>query len=253
MKYILCILIFLALYTPRLVFAEAVDSDNDGLSDEQEIIYYTDSNNSDTDTDGFLDGEEVLNDYSPLVGNKKRTWQNDFDKDGLNDFLEIQFGTDVGKADTDGDGINDYDEVMKGMNPLDSNPEAKFERSLVVNLSIQQMYYVVDNKRVLTIPVSTGNPSTPTPKGEFKIFQKVPVKRYKGADYDLPGVKWNMHFKPGYFIHSAYWHNDFGKKTRSHGCVNVGLKDAALLYKYIDVGVHVLITGTTPKKRVVGT
>lgn len=256
MKYFFYVLIFFALCTPRFVLAEslAADSDSDGLIDQQEInLYHTDPENADTDNDGFFDGDEIHNGYSPLFGDKKKLYQVDSDGDGLNDLLEIAFGTDLTKKDTDDDGISDYDEVMKGLNPLDPNREAKFVRSLEVNLSIQQMYYVVDNKRVLTIPVSTGNPSTPTPTGAFKIFEKVPVKRYRGADYDLPNVKWNMQFKPGYFIHSAYWHNDFGKKTRSHGCVNTGLKDAELLYKYIDIGVPVLITGTTPKKRVVGT
>ena len=43
----------------------SLDSDNDGLTDEQELIYGTDKNNSDTDGDGFLDGAEVKNGYNP--------------------------------------------------------------------------------------------------------------------------------------------------------------------------------------------
>jgi hypothetical protein len=44
-----------------------VDSDNDGLSDKNEInLYQTDPNNPDTDSDGYLDGEEVNNGYNPL-------------------------------------------------------------------------------------------------------------------------------------------------------------------------------------------
>jgi hypothetical protein len=41
------------------------DSDNDGLSDQMEIFYKTDPNNPDTDADGYKDGEEVINGYSP--------------------------------------------------------------------------------------------------------------------------------------------------------------------------------------------
>lgn len=44
------------------------DSDNDGLSDRDEIIYGTDSYNKDTDGDGYLDGEEVVTGYDPLDG-----------------------------------------------------------------------------------------------------------------------------------------------------------------------------------------
>ena len=44
-----------------------VDTDNDGLSDVDEIYKYkTDPNNPDTDGDGYLDGEEIVNGYDPL-------------------------------------------------------------------------------------------------------------------------------------------------------------------------------------------
>ena len=36
----------------------------------------------------------------------------DTDKDGLNDFAEIWFGTDPKKADTDGDELTDFEEVF---------------------------------------------------------------------------------------------------------------------------------------------
>lgn len=43
-----------------------VDSDRDGLSDRDEIIYGTDPFNKDTDGDGFMDGEEVAAGTDPL-------------------------------------------------------------------------------------------------------------------------------------------------------------------------------------------
>lgn len=44
-----------------------LDSDGDGLSDVEEELYSTDPNLPDTDQDGFLDGSEVENLYSPLT------------------------------------------------------------------------------------------------------------------------------------------------------------------------------------------
>ena len=43
------------------------DSDLDGLTDDMEDHYGTDINNSDTDGDGYSDGDEVDNGYDPLV------------------------------------------------------------------------------------------------------------------------------------------------------------------------------------------
>lgn len=43
-----------------------VDTDNDGLTDKEEVkIYQTEPLNFDTDGDGYKDGQEVLNGYNP--------------------------------------------------------------------------------------------------------------------------------------------------------------------------------------------
>ncbi len=44
-----------------------IDSDNDGLSDDEEInIHKTDPNNPDTDSDGYSDKQEIDGGYDPL-------------------------------------------------------------------------------------------------------------------------------------------------------------------------------------------
>lgn len=255
MKNKILLFFVIIIFFPLVVSAEGLDMDNDGLTDQQEQKYYTDPNNPDTDKDGFPDGVEVEQGYSPLVGNKKRIYEVDYDKDGLSDWHEIWFHSDIGKTDTDGDGMDDFSEVMYGRDPIDaSTTSTKFYRGYEVNLTTQSLSYIVDKIKILTYPVSTGNPGTPTPPGQYSILRKVPVKRYVGTGYDLKNVKWNMEYKKGgYYIHAAYWHNDFGKRTHSHGCINMREKDVELLYRYTDIGVPVMVTGTTPKRYRVGT
>ena len=51
-----------------------VDTDEDGLTDSEELnIYNTNPNNADTDGDGFLDGEEVAGGSDPVDQNSKPT------------------------------------------------------------------------------------------------------------------------------------------------------------------------------------
>lgn len=70
---------------------ETVDSDQDGLTDEQEAGIGSDTNSYDTDGDGVSDGGEV------------------------------NAGTDPLDTDTDGDGFADKEELDVSTNPLDSS------------------------------------------------------------------------------------------------------------------------------------
>jgi RHS repeat-associated protein len=91
----------------------ALDSDGDGLSDDEEIALGTDPDDSDTDDDELSDGEEV-NQYQtdPLDA--------DMDDDGLSDGDEIKIHfTQPGNPDTDNDTYRDGEEVGYGTDPLD--------------------------------------------------------------------------------------------------------------------------------------
>jgi hypothetical protein len=239
------------------VFAQSLlDSDNDGLTDQEEQnVYFTDPHNADTDGDGYPDGLELQYDYSPHAGESTTLSQHDLDQDGLSDWIERWFGSSWNNADTDGDGISDFVEVAKGYHPAKPDGEVQvFDRNILVNLSTQRLAYVVDRKvKLFDFPVSTGNPGAETPNGIYEVGRMIAMKDYRGADYFVPDVAWNMEFLPMYYIHSAYWHNDFGVRTHSHGCVNLREPDAKALYEIMDPGVSVEIIGTTPSRYVVGT
>lgn len=174
----------------------------------------------------------------------------DSDKDGLADAIEVLLGADPTNPDSDGDGYKDGEEVNSGYNPLAGNKDKSLKRRVEVDLSRQQLYYYMDDVKIGTIPVSTGLLRMPTPTGEFKIMRKVPIIDYIGPGYNLPNTKWNLEFKRHYYLHGAYWHNQFGKKPMSHGCVNIAYKNAEKLYKFLDAGDEVKIFGKTPRSNV---
>ena len=90
---------------------EPVDTDGDGLSDEEEGELGTDPNDPDTDGDGISDYDEVLWGINPLSP--------DTDGDGLNDTEGSEYGTEPSLFDTDGDGFGDGEEVWSGTDPND--------------------------------------------------------------------------------------------------------------------------------------
>ena len=200
------------------------DSDNDGLSDHLEkAVYQTLPNDSDTDNDGFLDGQEIENGFSPWHGNKLRHEEVDTDKDGVNDLWELRLGMNVLKSDSDNDGQSDFDEINK-------NTELKKE--IIVDLENLSMKLVQNSIVLEEIGISSGRKGWETPKGMFNVISKVDKKNYFGH----PNIPYNLEFafSKGWkiYIHSAPWHNDFGKKNVSTGCVNVPQEKMKEIYAW---------------------
>ena len=130
-----------------------LDTDGDGITDQNESIAGTDPTNPDTDGDGENDAVEVGDPNNPTdtdgdgIIDALESSNNDQDGDGVNDEEdpantdpcvpnldagncdqdndgltndeEIAEGTDPTNPDTDGDGYNDGDELSSGTDPLD--------------------------------------------------------------------------------------------------------------------------------------
>lgn len=241
---IIFIFIIYILFVPKIAFGQdIVDTDADGLSDSDEInIYFTDPKNPDTDGDSYNDGLEISTDYSPRHADKKKLIQVDSDKDYLNDKWELTLGTGLMNPDTDGDLYLDGTEVAASYDP--QNPaQVKLEKLIKVNLKNQHLDYYFDGHLFGSFAISSGVASMPTPVGEFTILDKVPVKHYGGTGFDYPNTKWNLHFTTKtyrYYIHGAYWHNNFGHPM-SHGCVNVSYENMEALYWWAQIGTKVII------------
>lgn len=125
------------------------------------------------------------------------------------------------------------------------------DKRIQIDLTTQQLYAYNKDRLIYNFPVSSGK-WYPTPTGSFKPWAKLPFTRMKGGNpalgtyYNLPQVPYVVYFYKGYAIHGAYWHNNFGHPM-SHGCVNVSVKNAALLYNFIELDTPIVIAGLTPK------
>ena len=168
----------------------------------------------------------------------------DSDKDSLADDLELKFKTDANNPDSDYDGFKDGLEIDWGYNPL-SSTTAKLSQRIEIDLKKQRLYYFVSNIKWKEFTVSTGKASMPTPKGEFKIKNKV-VKAWS-KEYQLWMPYW-MGVTGAVGIHQLpIWPNGYREGEQhlgvavSHGCIRLGIKEAPYLFDRVTPGVNVKI------------
>jgi len=122
-----------------------------------------------------------------------------------------------------------------------------YEKWIEVDLGQQRLNAHVGNAVVYTTLVSTGLPTHPTPPGEYRIYTKLVkddmTNGLASGDeyYYLPAVPSVMYFLDGgYAIHGTYWHSNFGH-VMSHGCVNVSVDGAKLLFDWAPLGTRVVV------------
>jgi hypothetical protein len=125
------------------------------------------------------------------------------------------------------------------------------ERSILVDLSDQQMFLKLDDSVIKQFPVSTGKAATPTPTGTTYISLKQEVRVAGGSPhYIMP--KFMMFRTGGYGIHALpSLGNDggwFWTEARSHigipvshGCIRLLPEDADFAYEFADVGTKVVV------------
>ena len=244
-KIVIIFLISFLLVAPVLA-QNNLDSDNDGVPDEDEInIYHTDQFKADTDGDGYNDWQELNSGYSPLDPGDHKLENVDTDGDGLSDRMELNFHTDLTNPDTDGDGYKDGAEVDAGYDPAKPD-KIKLTKKIEINTGQEQkLYYFLGDVRMGEFRISSGKSSMQTPKGNFKIDGKA-LRAW--SKYGLWMPYW-MSLKNGYFgIHELpEWPNGTKEGANhlghpvSHGCVRLGVGPAKFLYNWAPIGMPVKI------------
>jgi len=119
-------------------------------------------------------------------------------------------------------------------------------RRIEVNISEQRAYLFENGAVVYSYPISSGLPGHDTNLGHFRIYAKVKNQNMgnpdltKAPNYYTPNVPNVSYFDGDEALHGAYWHHNFGHRM-SHGCVNMPLDAAALVYDWAPIGTEVWV------------
>ncbi len=129
----------------------------------------------------------------------------------------------------------------------------KLETYVECDLTRQNVWLYVNGECILDTPcVSGGVPNNETPPGIFHLTYKTlnATLRGRNADgsrYATPVSYW-MPFNGNIGFHDASWRNQktgFGGQIYtydgSHGCVNLPIESAKLLYQYIDYDMWIIL------------
>jgi len=123
----------------------------------------------------------------------------------------------------------------------------KKERRLEVDTTALKAYAYENDKVVKTFDVSPGKAGSETDPGHFKTYVKLASQNMGNEDttkapyYYTPNVPYVMYFNGSEGFHGAYWHNEFGIRPMSHGCVNMRVGDAEWLFNWTPVGTDVWV------------
>lgn len=121
----------------------------------------------------------------------------------------------------------------------------KLARRIEVNITQQHAYLYENGKVVYSYPISSGLVGHDTNLGHFRIYAKVALQdmgdpKLIKADYFTPNVPWISYFDADEALHGAYWHHNFGHRM-SHGCVNMPIPAAKLVYTWAPIGTEVWV------------
>jgi hypothetical protein len=109
------------------------------------------------------------------------------------------------------------------------------ERWVGVSLAEQTAVAYEGDHPVYAALIASGLPGTPTVQGVFRTWLRRETGKMAGPGYYIEDVTWTCYFYSGYSLHTAYWHDAFGK-PRSHGCVNMSPYDAWWIFQWSAAG-----------------
>ncbi|WP_051412103.1 L,D-transpeptidase [Halonatronum saccharophilum] len=111
-----------------------------------------------------------------------------------------------------------------------------------INTQEQKLYFMEGNKALTSYPIGIGSPETPTPKGTFRIKNKLKIygeEKNQFGDYWLGIDLWTK--GGGYGIHGSPYEDIEVTKQESRGCIRMRNEDVRELYYYLPLQSRVVI------------
>lgn len=116
-----------------------------------------------------------------------------------------------------------------------------------VDLENQKVYLYKNGRKLLESDCVSGNSGEPdceTPEGVYYVYYKASPDTLDGPGYSEDVSYW-MAFYGNYGLHDATWRDEFGgeiyKGDGSHGCINLPLEAARLIYNTVTTGYPVVL------------
>jgi lipoprotein-anchoring transpeptidase ErfK/SrfK len=109
--------------------------------------------------------------------------------------------------------------------------------NITINIAARKLTLFKDGRLFKIYPIAVGKPSTPTPRGNFRIINKA---HNPGGPF---GARWLGLNAPNgdYGIHGTNNPSSIGKAV-SNGCIRTYNKNIIELYNLVPVGTPVRIT-----------
>lgn len=154
--------------------------------------------------------------------------------------------------------------------PVGYKPKNPSAVHVKVSLQNRMVYVMEGNKPLLVTATAIGTPAKPTPRGNFRVMEKIEHKRsgsygfwvkgeniVPGTRSECPGsgyqyvgfpMQYWVGFSPGYGFHmGSVW-----PIPRTHGCLRLHENAAREFYEIVRMGTPVNISQTQPEDATLG-
>lgn len=153
-------------------------------------------------------------------------------------------------------------------NPVAYRPQNPANVRVKVSLANQNVYVMEGDRVLLAAATCVGTPEKPTPRGNFKVYNKIAKKRsgsygfrvqgdrvipakssapISGRYVGYPMAYW-CEFSPAYGFHSGYVH----PIPKTHGCLRLHKTVAPKFYELVRMGTPVNVAMTQPEDGTIG-